>query len=96
MVTLEETYTYRCNHSRTNLTNWRVNGHILDAEINITGINHTVISYPDGALVNTLTIGGPYQHNRTTIQCIAAFRDGSSPDMSPNVTLLIQGQFSFF
>ena len=46
---------------------------------------------PNGHILHTLTIGGPPEHNETTIQCVAEFMDRSVEE-TPVVTFLMQGQ----
>ena len=92
-VTMEETHTYMCNHSRTNMITWRVNGSQLNVEIFPPNVDPKIIPFSDGGRVYTLTIRGLSQHNETTIQCVARFSGLFSPLVSPMTTFLIQGQF---
>ena len=93
ILTTEERHVYMCNHSETDKISWRVNDKVLGIE---TFLNFTsgIISLPGGGRVYTLTVRGLPEHNETTIQCSAAFSDGSLPDVTPPVTLLTQGRFS--
>ena len=91
ILTVGDTYTYRCNHSATDQISWRINQHVLGVEIFPQNFTSSSISFPDGHRVYTLTIVGLSVHNETTIQCWAAFSNGSSPVMSPITTILIQG-----
>ena len=50
------------------------------------------MKFPNGNKVYTLMIGGMFEHNETTIQCVATFDDGSNPVMTQTVLFLMQGQ----
>ena len=91
IVTIEERYEYRCNHSQTIMINWRVNSSDLGIETIPQKVDTSVVSFPNGGKVYTLTIGGLFEHNETTIQCIASFDDGSTPVMTPIVSFYTQG-----
>ena len=93
IVTMEKRHVYMCNHSQTNSISWRVNSSSLNVDIFPPNAATETISLPGGGRVYTLTIGGLPEHNETTIQCLATFSNGSSPDVTPPVTFLIQGQF---
>ena len=54
-------------------------------------VDTSVVSFPNGDKVYTLTIGGLFEHNETTIQCTASFDDGSIPVMTPIVLFYTQG-----
>ena len=92
IMTMMETHTYKCNHSRTNMITWRVNGSQLNVEIFPPNIDPKIIQLSDGGRVYTLTIGGLSQHNETTIQCVARFSGLVSPLVSPMTTFLMQGR----
>ena len=89
---MKQRHTYMCNHSQTDRILWRVNGGVLGVEIFLLNVATDIISLPGGGRVYTLTIGGLLEHNETNIQCIAAVDDGSTLEMTPPVTFLIQGQ----
>ena len=91
ILAVGDTYTYKCNHSKTDLISWRINQSVLGAEIFPPNVTNLSIHFSDGRRVHTLTIGGLPEHNRTTIQCSAAFSNRQNPDMSPIVTFLTQG-----
>ena len=90
IVTLKDRHVYMCNHSETERITWRVNGSLLNVDIFSPGIDPTIIAFPDGGRVYTLTIGGRAEHNGTTIQCLAQLEGGSTM-MSKSVIFLIQG-----
>ena len=93
IVTLEETHTYRCNHTQTDRISWQVNGSRLNVEIFPLNIATEIIQLPDGSRVYTLTIGSLSEHNDTTIQCIAQIDDGSIREATSIVKFLIQGTY---
>ena len=54
------------------------------------GVSPSTNRSSDGSVTYTLTIGGLYEHNGTTIQCVA----GMPPVVTPTVKFLIQGKFT--
>ena len=89
VVTVGGQHIYKCGHSTADRIAWRVNDRVLGVEIlTIPGID--TISHPDDS-VTTLRIRAITQNNETTIQCTAAFVDGSL-QRSPIATFLIQGK----
>ena len=93
IMTIEERYEYRCNHSqKSRIIYWRINGNDVDIRNISQNLDATVILFPNGNKVYTLTIGGLVEHNETTVQCIASFDDGSNPVMTKTALFLIQGQ----
>ena len=89
VVTVGEQHIYKCSHSTADRITWRVNDRVLGVEIlTIPGID--TISHPDDSVI-TLKIRALSRNNETTIQCTAAFVDGSS-QRSPIVTFLIEGK----
>ena len=92
IVTIEERYEYRCNHSQTIAINWRINGSdLIGIETLPQNVNTSIVSFPNGDKVYTLTIGGLLEYNETQIQCVASFHDGSNPVMTPIVLFYTQG-----
>ena len=93
IVTLDEEHTYECSHSVPDKLSWRVNDQVLGVEVlTIPGIKYTdSLSHP-GDAVYTLTIRALLRNNETTIQCTAAFHDGSPSQHTPIATFLIQGE----
>ena len=95
VVTLDEMYVYRCNHSETEGIFWIINNTRLNEIIpSPLLISPNTVPLPGGGRVSTLTIGGLLQHNGTTIQCLAISQDQTSTAMTPPVTFLIQGDLS--
>ena len=91
VVTLDKEHTYECSHPVADRISWRVNDAVLGTEIlTIPGIEYTDMMSHPGDAIYTLRIRALPQNNETTIQCTAAFVDGSS-QVSPVVTFLIQG-----
>ena len=94
VVTTEQRYVYICNNSATDRITWRVNGSVLWTEIFPQSFEDSIIHFPDSSRLYTLTIGGRPEHNTTTIQCVASFRDGSNPEVTSVALFLIQGQLA--
>jgi hypothetical protein len=93
IVTIKERYEYRCNHSQTSrIINWRINGSDTVIRNFSQNVDTSVLSFPSGDKVSTLTIGGLLEHNETTVQCVATFDDGSNPVETQTVLFLMQGQ----
>ena len=95
IVSLEERYTYMCNNSKTNRIYWRINNSRLSVDIFPAKIVADISPLPNGHTLHTLTIGGPPEHNETTIQCVAELVDRSMEE-TPVVTFLMQGQLFDF
>ena len=95
IVIMEKRHVYMCNHSRADQISWRVNGGVLGVEIFPLNITSNITLLPGGGSIHTLTIGGRFEHNETTVVCSAAFNDGSVPELTPPVMFQIQGQFHF-
>ena len=93
IVTIEERYEYRCNHSQTSrIINWKINGSVVGIRNISQSVDTSILSFPNGDKVYTLTIGGLLEHNETTVQCIATLDDGSNPVETQTVLFLMQGQ----
>ena len=58
---------------------------------NFQNISTTSTPGPSGVITHILSIGTLLVHNGTTIECVATFFDGSSPQVTTPVPLLIQG-----
>ena len=71
---------------------WKVNGTSLGLynPPNITTKSNTL---PDGRNIDKLMITALPEYNATTIECVIVHFDGSHPQSSPPVNLLIQGLF---
>ena len=86
------TATFQCQHPLADVIAWRVNGLALSMAA-LPNVSVTSIGTPNGG-TTILSIGTPLEYNRMTIECIALFIDGSSPQFTEPVTLLIQGMYS--
>ena len=90
-VTVEQgTATFPCQHSLAVAIGWRINGILLNTA-NFQNISTTSTSGPSGVTTHILSIGTLLDHNATIIECVATFFDGSSPEFTAPVALLIQG-----
>ena len=81
--------TFRCQNSLCDAVNWQVNGTSVNrANLPNISINElqssTVITY-------TLSIETLLKYNQMTVVCVASFFDGTPPQFTVPVTLLIQG-----
>ena len=85
------TASFQCQHPFANGINWLLNGTSpnraglisLFSSVHFTG---SIRSY-------ALSFGILLEYNQTTVQCVAIFTDGSPPQFTEAVTLLIQGLF---
>ena len=82
--------TFQCQHSLAVAIGWRVNGTLLNT-VNFQNISATSVSGHNGVSTHILSIGTPLKYNGTAIECIATFIDGSPPQVTTSVPLLIQG-----
>ena len=82
------TAAFQCRHPLAIAIGWRVNGILSVATIPNVSIANVVT--PNG-VTTILSISTILVYNETTIECIATFIDGSLPQFTPLVTLLIQG-----
>ena len=81
------TATFQCQHPLAVAIGWRVNG----IPLNIATLpNVSAIPNDDTIIISTLL-----DNNGTTVECIATFIDGSSPQFTPPVTLFIQGNNNY-
>ena len=87
--------TFHCQHSFAVAVGWRVNGMSLNTA-NFQNISTNSTPGPNGAATLTLSIGTLLEYNGTTIECVAAFFDGSLPMFTPPVLLLIQGMIIMY
>lgn len=91
IVTLDERHTYYCQHSKTKRVSWQLNS--TSSNFIPVGISIGSSGTTDGGIVDTLTIGGEVEHNKTTIQCAAELNGRVT--MSPQVIFLLQGLLIF-
>ena len=85
MAVEEGIATFLCQHSSSDAVNWRVNGTSMN-KINSANISTTTMADIDSITFQTLL-----EFNQTTVECVATFFDGSPPQFTSPVTLLIQG-----
>ena len=83
------TATFQCQHPLADVIGWRVNGIPLNVAT-LRNISIASVGTPNG-VASTLSIGTLLVYNGITIECVATFIDGSLPQFTPPVTLLIQG-----
>ena len=83
------TATFQCQHPLAIAIGWRVNGILLNVAT-FPNISDASVGTPNG-VTTILSISTILMYNETTIECIATFIDGSLPQFTPLVTLLIQG-----
>jgi hypothetical protein len=83
------TATFHCQHPLADGIGWRVNGIPLNVAT-LQNVSAASVGTPNGA-TPTLSIGTLLVYNGITIECIATFFDGSLPQFTVPVALLIQG-----
>ena len=84
----QRTATFYCQHSSSNVISWRVNG-TAENMINSPNISTgEIIQIGRGRI---LSIGTLLEFNQTTVECVAIFFDRTPLQVTPAVTLLIQG-----
>ena len=82
----QEVAVFHCQHNSCDGITWRVNGTSTTSVIQ-------VIYLGDRSVRSSLSIATLPGFN--TIECVAVFTDGSPPQFTPLVTLLIQGTCTF-
>ena len=86
IVAVEQgTATFQCRHPLAVAIGWRVNGLSLNV-VTLPNVTTATSNY-----VTILTISTLLVYNGITIECVATFIDGSSPQFAPSMQLLIQG-----
>ena len=71
IVTIEERYEYRCNHSQTTrIINWRINGSDLGIRNVSQNVDTFVVKFPNDNKIYTLMNGGIFKHNETTFSML--------------------------
>ena len=85
MAVEQVTANFQCQHPLAVSIDWRVNGILL----NVATLQNISTSTRNGVAI--LSIATLLVYNGITIECIATFIDGSSPQFTPPVALLIQG-----
>ena len=86
------TATFQCQHPLAIAIGWRVNGTLNVAAL--PNISDASVGTPNG-VARILSIGTLLVYNETAVECIATFIDGSPPQFTPPVQLLIQGICKF-
>ena len=89
------TATFRCQHSLAVAVVWRLNRMPLNTA-NFQNISTNSTSEFNGVTTHTLSIGTLLEYNGTTIECVATFFDGSLPQVTTPVPLLIQGMIIMY
>ena len=79
------TATFQCRHPLAVSIGWRVNEILL----NVVTLQNISTATPND--VTILSIATLLVYNGITVECIASFIDGSPPQFTPPVRLLIQG-----
>ena len=89
MAVEQGTATFQCQHSLADDINWLLNG----TSINRAGLGlvSSIVQFNDSVRTYTLSIGTLIEYNQTTVECVATFINGSPPQLSQAVMLLIQG-----
>ena len=82
------TATFYCQHLTCDSISWRVNG-TAENKVNSPNISTGEIQQIGSGRI--LSIGTLVEFNQTTVECVAFFIDGTPPQFTPAVTLLIQG-----
>ena len=91
-VAVEQGYAiFQCQHQLADAIGWRVNGIPLNTAA-LQNVSTTSVGTTNG-VTTILSIATLLVYNRTTIECIATFIDGSSPQLTAPIVLLIQGTF---
>ena len=91
MAVEQETATFYCQHSNSDGINWRVNGQSLSV-LNSSNIRSSSNNpQSNGARLYSLSIKALSEFNRSTVVCVAIFFDGSPPEFTMPVSLLVQG-----
>ena len=85
--------TFYCQHSACDIIDWRVNGSSLNRLRSTMIVFSRSNSQAGDAQVYSLSIGTLLEYNMTRVECVAIFFDGSPPQFTSLVTLLIQGVY---
>ena len=86
------TATFQCQHPLAIAIGWRVNGISLNVAT-LQNISDASVGTPNG-VARILSIGTLLVYNGTTIECIVTFIDGSLPQFTTPVPLVIQGMYN--
>ena len=77
---------FMCRHPTADYVVWRVNNVSVGRTSNQTSI-------PVSQGTGTLTILALPEYNGTVVECVALFIDGSPPEISPPVRLIVEGKW---
>ena len=91
MAVEQGTANFQCQHSFANDINWLLNGISLN-RAGLTNVSFGV-QFKGNVRTYTLSIGTRLEYNHTTVECVATFTNGSPPQFTEAVALLIQGLF---
>ena len=87
--------TFHCQHSLADAIGWRVNRMPLNTA-DFQNISTASTPGPNGVTTHILSIGIFLVYNGITIERIATFFDGSLPQVTTPVPLLIQGMIIMY
>ena len=90
MAVEQGTATFQCQHPLAVSIGWRVNGTLLIMAAALLNVSTTSVGTPNG-VTTILSIGTLLDYNGTIVECIAVFIDGSLPQFTAPVVLLVQG-----
>ena len=91
MAVEQENATFHCRYLLADVISWRVNGTLLNTAATFSNISAISFAGVNGVSTHILSIGTLLVYNGTTIECVAVFIDGSSPQYTAPVPLFIQG-----
>lgn len=78
---------FRCQHLTADNIRWRVNGTLIRGNPP-PDITPGITRDEEGNLVYTLTIVAQVEYDRTMVECVARFDDGTPDEQSSSVSLL--------
>ena len=88
----QRTATFQCQHPQAVAIGWKVNGIPLNVATlqNVSDASVGILS----GVARILSIRTLLVYNGTIVECIATFVNGSPPQFTPPVPLLIQGMYN--
>ena len=89
-VTIGKDAEFRCKHANADFISWRVNGTSLD-RVPLPDVIIATNLTTDGIPIHTLTVTANPQYNGTVVECVALFISVQPFELTPPVTLRIQG-----
>ena len=91
MAVEQGTATFYCQHLSCDYVVWRVNG-VADNNIHSPNISTDKMQGNGGNIYYlSIIIGTLLEFNQAKVECVATFLNGTQPQFTPAVTLLIQG-----